>query len=80
MTDSPDTPTAVADAPPPGETAHYAALLGTNERVLVVRRRHIFSLVQGARWFFAAVGVAIVLEVINGSSRTAGSRTGSTPC
>jgi hypothetical protein len=66
MADSADTSTAVADAAPPDDTAKYAALLGTNERVLVVRRRHIFSLVEGARWFFAAVGVAIVLEVING--------------
>jgi hypothetical protein len=66
MADSADTSSAVADAPPPDETAQYAALLGTNERVLVVRRRHLFSLVEGARWFFAAVGVAIVLQVING--------------
>ena len=66
MADSPETPTAVVEAPPPDDTARYAALLGTDERVLVVRRRHLFSLVEGARWFVAAVGIAIVLEVING--------------
>ena len=66
MADSPDTPTAVVEAPPSDDTARYAPLLGTDERVLVVRRRHWFSLAEGARWFFLAVGIAIVIEVING--------------
>ncbi len=66
MADSPDTPTAVVEAPPPDDTARYAPLLGTDERVLVVRRRHWFSLAEGARWFFLAIGIAIVIEVING--------------
>ncbi len=43
-------------------TQQYAALLGTDERVLEVRRRHLFSLVEGARWFFAAIGIAKILD------------------
>ena len=51
----------------PDETARYAPLLATGERVLLVRRRHWFTFVNAARWFLLVFGAAIIVEIANGS-------------
>ena len=51
----------------PDETARYAPLLATGERVLLVRRRHWFTFVNAARWFLLVFGAAIIVEIVNGS-------------
>ncbi len=59
---------APAEAPgtaPPDETARFASLLATDERVLVVRRRHWFTFVQAARWFLLVLGIGVLIEALN---------------
>jgi hypothetical protein len=55
-----------AATPAADETARYAPLLASGERVLVVRRRHWFTFIQAARWFLGAVAVGILIEILNG--------------
>jgi hypothetical protein len=46
------------------DTARFASLLATDERVLEVRRRHWFTFVEAGRWFVASVGVGLVFLAI----------------
>jgi hypothetical protein len=49
------------------ETARYASLLATGERVLLVRQRHWLTFVEAGRWFVLAVGAAIVVLLVDQS-------------
>jgi hypothetical protein len=51
------------------------ALLATDERVLVVRRRHWFTFIDAARWFALAFVVGVGLAALDRSV----SDTGLTP-
>jgi Short C-terminal domain/Bacterial PH domain len=48
------------------QTARYASLLASGERVIVVRQRHWFTFVQAARWFVLVLAVGVLFEVLNG--------------
>jgi hypothetical protein len=67
MTDPAETTTQAVTTPPEDETAKYASLLGTDERVLLVRQRHWLTFLEAGRWFVLALGIAIVAAVGNGN-------------
>jgi len=58
--------TQAATAPLEDETAKYASLLATDERVLLVRQRHWMTFLEAGRWFVLALGIAIVMAILNG--------------
>jgi hypothetical protein len=47
------------------QTARYASLLATDERVLLVRQRHWLTFLEAGRWFVLALGAGIVLAALN---------------
>jgi hypothetical protein len=51
----------------PDEAARYRSLLGTGERILVVQKRHWFTILDAARWFVLALGAGVVASAINAS-------------
>jgi hypothetical protein len=59
--------TRVVAPPEEDETAKYASLLATDERVLLVRQRHWLTFLEAGRWFVLALGVAIVAAIVNGN-------------
>lgn len=59
-------PTSVDD-PKADEAAGFASLLATDERVLLVRRRHWFTFIDAGRWFLLAAAVGLALAALNGS-------------
>jgi hypothetical protein len=67
MTDPAETTTQAVTTPPEDETAKYASLLATEERVLLVRQRHWLMFLEAGRWFVLALGIAIVAAVTNGN-------------
>ena len=48
-------------------TAHYAALLASGERVLLVRQRHWLTFLEAGRWFVAALVCGILLLLMSSS-------------
>ena len=66
MTEPAET-TTQAVTTPEDETAKYASLLATDERVLLVRQRHWLTFLEAGRWFVLALGIAVVAAVINGN-------------
>jgi PH (Pleckstrin Homology) domain-containing protein/putative oligomerization/nucleic acid binding protein len=48
----------------PDDTAQFASLLASGERVLAVRRRHWFTFIQAARWFVLVLGVGFVVALL----------------
>src|SRR5262245_36921897 len=48
------------------DTARFASLLASGERVLAVRRRHWFTFIQAARWFLLVVAVGVLVGLANG--------------
>jgi hypothetical protein len=69
-----DTQAAPAPSPPVDDTARFASLLASGERVLVVRQRHWFTFIQAARWFvlvlFGGVVVAFLGQQVDGDGIT----------
>lgn len=60
--------TTQAVAPPvEDETAKYASLLATDERVLLVRQRHWLTFLEAGRWFLLALGIAVIAAIVNGN-------------
>ncbi len=60
--------TTPAVAPPAeDETAKYASLLATDERVLLVRQRHWLTFLEAGRWFLLALGIAVIAAIVNGN-------------
>jgi hypothetical protein len=57
--------TADAQAAAADETARYASLLASGERVLVVRRRHWATFLQAARWFLLILLAGLLVELLN---------------
>jgi putative oligomerization/nucleic acid binding protein/PH (Pleckstrin Homology) domain-containing protein len=47
------------------QTAKYASLLATDERVLLVKQRHWLTFLEAGRWFVLALGAGIVLAALN---------------
>ena len=47
------------------QTAKYASLLATDERVLLVKQRHWLTFIEAGRWFAAAIGIGIVIAALN---------------
>ena len=45
---------------PEDETAKYASLLATGERVLLVRQRHWLTFLEAGRWFVLALVIGLV--------------------
>ncbi len=66
MIEPAETTKAVA-APPEDETAKYASLLATDERVLLVRQRHWLTFLEAGRWFLLALGIAVIAAIVNGN-------------
>ena len=65
--------TTQAVAPPAeDETAKYASLLATDERVLLVRQRHWLTFLEAGRWFLLALGIAVVAAIVNGNVGNSG--------
>ena len=56
-----------ADAAPRDETARYASLLASGERVILVRQRHWLTFLEAGRWFALALAVGLVLLVFGQS-------------
>jgi hypothetical protein len=54
------------------ETARYASLLATGERVLLVRQRHWLTFLEAGRWFVLAIGLGIVALVLDQSVSDSG--------
>ena len=55
-----------APAPPPDDTARFASLLASGERVLVVRQRHWFTFIRAARWFVLVFAAGVIIGSVNG--------------
>lgn len=49
------------------ESARFASLLASGERVLVVRRRHWFTFIEAGRWFALALAAGLGFLVVNGA-------------
>jgi hypothetical protein len=47
------------------ETANYASLLATGERVLLVRQRHWLTFLEAGRWFVLALGIGLVVALLD---------------
>ena len=47
------------------DTAKYASLLATDERVLLVKQRHWLTFLEAGRWFVLALGVGILLSALD---------------
>ena len=47
------------------QTAKYASLLATDERVLLVKQRHWLTFLEAGRWFVLALGAGILLAALN---------------
>ncbi len=47
------------------QTAKYASLLATDERVLLVKQRHWLTFIEAGRWFVLALGIGIVLSALD---------------
>jgi Short C-terminal domain/Bacterial PH domain len=60
MSEPVQTEAAVAE-PPVDPTVQFASLLASGERVLVVRRRHWFTIIQAARWFVLVLAVGLLI-------------------
>jgi hypothetical protein len=63
MTDSGAAPGGSA---PADQTARYASLLATGERVLLVKQRHWLTFLEAGKWFGLAVLAGIVSWLLNG--------------
>ena len=50
---------------PADETARFASLLASGERVLAVRRRHWFTFVEAGRWFALALLAGLGFLILN---------------
>jgi hypothetical protein len=57
--------TAEASAASQDETARYASLLATGERVLLVRQRHWLTFLEAGRWFVLALGAGVASLLLN---------------
>ncbi len=57
--------TGAGTSSPEDETARYASLLATGERVLLVRQRHWLTFLEAGRWFVLALGAGIVALLLN---------------
>ena len=55
------------DTAPRDETARYASLLASGERVILVRQRHWLTFLEAGRWFVLALAVGLVLLVFGQS-------------
>jgi len=64
MTEPAETPVNQPAPSQPDETAQYASLLASGERVLAVRRRHWFTFIQAARWFVLVLGAGLVVALL----------------
>ncbi|HET7744369.1 MAG TPA: SHOCT domain-containing protein [Gaiellaceae bacterium] len=71
MSEPVETTRAVAP-PAEDETAKYASLLATDERVLLVRQRHWLTFLEAGRWFLLALGIAVVAAIVNGNVGNSG--------
>jgi hypothetical protein len=47
------------------QTAKYASLLATGERVLLVRQRHWLTFLEAGRWFVLALGVGLLVLLLD---------------
>ena len=47
------------------QTAKYASLLATDERVLLVKQRHWLTFIEAGRWFVLALAIGIVLSALD---------------
>jgi putative oligomerization/nucleic acid binding protein/PH (Pleckstrin Homology) domain-containing protein len=56
-----------APTPQADETARYASLLASGERVILVRQRHWLTFLEAGRWFALALAVGLVLLVFGQS-------------
>jgi hypothetical protein len=50
-----------APAPQADESARYASLLASGERVILVRQRHWLTFLEAGRWFVLALAIGLVL-------------------
>ena len=66
MTQPVDASTVSAGPPEPDETAQYRSLLASDERVLVVRRRHWFTFIRAARWFLLVLVIGVLVAILDG--------------
>ncbi|HET9937371.1 MAG TPA: SHOCT domain-containing protein [Gaiella sp.] len=54
---------ATAPVPHADESARYASLLASGERVILVRQRHWLTFLEAGRWFVLALAIGLVLLV-----------------
>ena len=62
MTETVENP---SSASPTDESAKYASLLATGERVLLVRQRHWLTFLEAGRWFVLAVVAAVIAGALD---------------
>jgi uncharacterized membrane protein YdbT with pleckstrin-like domain len=63
--DKDQSPPHEAPPTPADETAAYASLLASGERVLLIRRRHWLTFVEAGRWFVLALLAGIGFMAVN---------------
>lgn len=56
---------AAQTSPPRDETARFASLLATGERVLLVRQRHWLTFLEAGRWFLLAFAAGLVILLLD---------------
>jgi Bacterial PH domain/Short C-terminal domain len=52
---------------PEEEAARYQSLLGTGERILLVQKRHWFTILDAGRWFLLALAAGAITSAVNAS-------------
>jgi hypothetical protein len=52
---------------PKEELARYQSLLGTGERILLVQKRHWFTILDAGRWFLLALAAGAITSAVNSS-------------
>ena len=55
---------ATASVPHADESARYASLLASGERVILVRQRHWLTFLEAGRWFVLSLGCGILLLIL----------------
>ena len=66
MPEAADTSTAPAGTAEADATGEFASLLASDERVLVVRRRHWVTFIRAARWFLLVLAAGILVAILDG--------------